>query len=110
MPIKSLEDEIECYNKILQISDNGFSKFWHDNQYKLPRLAKLVTSVCCGTAATLDSERDISISTDLITPKRNRLSDQNVTYLSFLKRNMVEDFSIPKKNFGAEFLNAKFTI
>ena len=28
MPIKSLEDEIECYNKIVQISDNGFSKFW----------------------------------------------------------------------------------
>ena len=76
----------------MQISENGFSKLWHDNQYKLPLLVKLVKSVWCGSAGTVDSERDFFVSTDLIT-----LSDQNVTYLSFLKRNMDKYFSIPKK-------------
>ena len=49
----------------------------------------------CGTDAKVESERDFSMGTDMITP--NRLSDQNVEYMSFLMRNINKDFSINKK-------------
>ena len=61
VPIACLEDEIELYNKITVSCDISRACFWKENHSKLPRLAKLVESICCGPAATVDSKRDFSI-------------------------------------------------
>ena len=45
-----------------------------------------------GPPTTTPSERDFSMGTDIITPKRNRLSEKKIEYLSFLKRNLDRDF------------------
>ena len=94
--IETLDDEIGFYDKINLSTEINRSKFWIDNEIKLPRLSKLVKSICCGTPATVDSERDFSMGKDIISSKRNSLSNNNVEYISFLKRNMNKDFSIKK--------------
>ncbi len=60
---------------------------------KLPLLAKIVRSVCCAPPTTVSSEQDFSMGSDIVTQKRNKLSDKRVECLSFLKRNLSREFS-----------------
>ena len=60
---------------------------------KLPLLAQIVRSVCCAQPTTVSSEQDFSIGSDIVTQKRNKLSDKRVEYLSFLKRKLSREFS-----------------
>ena len=87
----SIKDEIRLYNS-LKITKSDFSQFWSNNSIKLPKLSKIVKCICCGPPTTTPSERDFSMGTDIITPKRNRLSEKKIEYLSFLKRNLDRDF------------------
>jgi len=77
----------------MRISESTrFSTFWQENERNLPLLAKLVRAVCCVGPTTDPSEADFSIDKDIITQKRNKLSDEIVERLSFLKRNMNKNF------------------
>jgi hypothetical protein len=87
----TIEDEMRLYNS-LKITKSDFSQFWSNNSIKLPKLSKIVKCICCGPPATTPSERDFSMGTDIITPKRNRLSEKKIEYLSFLKRNLDREF------------------
>lgn len=87
----SIQDEINLYNT-LRITKSDFSQFWSTNSIKLPKLSNLVKCICCAPPTTTPSERDFSMGTDIITPKRNRLSDKKIEYLSFLKRNLDREF------------------
>ena len=49
----------------------------------MPRLAKLVRSVCCGPPATVGDESLFSIGKDIVRPNRNRLSAQKLEILTF---------------------------
>ena len=84
---RSIENEIKTYNS-MKIETSDFSTFWYHCNEKLPKFAKLVRFICCGPPTTVSSERDFSMGTDIITPKRNKLSDNKIEYLSFLKRNL----------------------
>ena len=77
----------------LKIEKSDFSSFWSNNGLKLPKLKQLVKFVCCGPATSVPSERDFNMGTDIITPKRNKISDKNVEYLTFLKRNLESSFT-----------------
>ena len=87
----TIESEIQSYNSF-KIEKSDFSTFWFHNEPKLPFLAKLVHFVCCAPPSTVSSERDFSMGSDIITSKRNKLSDKRVEYLSFSKRNLKRQF------------------
>ena len=91
--INSIETELRNYNSF-QVETSDFSSFWCNNSEKLPLLSKLVQYICCGPPTTTPSERDFSMGTDIITPKRNKLSDRRIEILSFLKRNLDSEFKI----------------
>jgi hypothetical protein len=73
-------------------TDTTFSIFWSQNEKKLPLLAQIVRSVCCAPPTTVSSEQDFSMGSDIVTQKRNKLSDKRVECLSFLKRNLSREF------------------
>jgi hypothetical protein len=87
----SIDAELKFYSSI-KIEKCGFSQFWYINNLKFPRLIKLVRFVCCGPPTTVSSERDFSMGTDIITPKRNKLSDKRIEHLTFLKRNLDREY------------------
>ena len=89
---QTIDDEIKIYRS-LKIEKSDFSSFWSNNGLKLPKLKQLVKFVCCGPATSVPSERDFNMGTDIITPKRNKISDKNVEYLTFLKRNLESSFT-----------------
>jgi hypothetical protein len=84
---KTIKDEINLYNA-LKIENSDFSSFWANNHKKFPILSKLVKFVCCSPPTSVPSERDFSMGTDIVTPKRNKLSEKRIEYLSFLRRNL----------------------
>jgi hypothetical protein len=88
----TIESEIQSYNS-LKIERSDFSTFWFHNELKHPFLAKLVRFVCCAPPSTVSSERDFSMGSDIITSKRNKLSDKRVEYLSFSKRNLKNNLN-----------------
>jgi hypothetical protein len=89
----SIEEEIASYELIPVSTDTTFSIFWSQNEKKLPLLAQIVRSVCCAPPTTVSSEQDFSMGSDIVTQKRNKLSDKRVECLSFLKRNLSREFS-----------------
>ncbi len=44
---------------------------------KLPLLAQIIRSVCCAPPTTVSSEQDFSMDSDIVTQKRNKLSELN---------------------------------
>jgi len=88
---QTIHDEIKTY-KSLKIEKSDFSLFWSNNSSRLPKLATLVKFFCCGQATSTPSERDFNMGTDIITPKRNSISNKNVEYLTFLRRNLERNF------------------
>jgi hypothetical protein len=74
-------------------TDTTFSIFWSQNENKLPLLAQIVRSVCCAPPTTVSSEQDFSMGSDIVTQKRNNLSDKRVECFSFLKLNLSREFS-----------------
>ena len=89
----SIEEEIASYELLPVSTDTTFSIFWSQNEKKLPLLAQIVRSVCCAPPTTVSSEQDFSMGSDIVTQKRNNLSDKRVECLSFLKRNLSREFS-----------------
>lgn len=89
----SIEEEIASYELLPVSTDTTFSIFWSQNEKKLPLLAQIVRSVCCAPPTTVSSEQDFSMGSDIVTQKRNKLSDKRVECLSFLKRNLSREFS-----------------
>ena len=88
---QTIHDEIKTY-KSLKIEKSDFSLFWSNNSSRLPKLATLVKFFCCGKATSSPSERDFNMGTYIITPKRNSISNKNVEYLTFLRRNLERNF------------------
>ena len=96
----SIEEEKASYELLPVSTDTTFSIFWSQNEKKLPSplplpplLAQIVRSVCCAPPTTVSSEQDFSMGSDIVTQKRNKLSDKRVECLSFLKRNLSREFS-----------------
>jgi hypothetical protein len=52
----------------------------------MPRLARLVRSVCCGPPLAVGHESLFSIGKDIVRPKRNKLSDHKLEILKFNKK------------------------
>ena len=87
-----LDREIELYEAIRLKCEIHRSEFWKKHELKMPRLAKLVRSVCCGPPATVGDESLFSIGKDIVRPNRNRLSAQKLEILTFLKNNLDKEF------------------
>jgi hypothetical protein len=54
-----------------------FQYFGVKMKKKLPLLAQIIRSVCCAPPTTVSSEQDFSMDSDIVTQKRNKLSELN---------------------------------
>jgi len=54
--ISKLDLEFVFYDSIQLKSEMNRSEFWKRHEVKLPRLARLVRSICCGPSATIADE------------------------------------------------------
>jgi hypothetical protein len=88
----NLEREIEFYEAFKLKIEMHRSEFWRKNELKMPRLSRLVRSVCCGPPSTVGDESIFSVGKDIVTAKRNRLSDYKLEVLTFLKKNLAKEF------------------
>ena len=88
----NLDQEIEFYEGIRLKYEMHRSEFWKKYKLKMPRLARLVRSVCCGPPSTVGDESIFSIGKDIVRPNRNRLSDHKLEILTFLKKNLDKEF------------------
>ena len=86
--VSKLDLECVLYDSIQLKNEVHRSEFWKKYEVKLPRLAKLVRSVCCGPSATIADESIFSEGKNIVRPNRNRLSDKKLEILSFCKKNM----------------------
>ena len=50
-------------------SDTSIAKIWNAHQLLLPKLAKLVKSVCCGPSSTVASEYEFSMGANFVWAK-----------------------------------------
>jgi hypothetical protein len=71
----NLQREIEFYEAFKLKIEMHRSDFWRINELKMPRLSRLIRSVCCGPPSTVGDESIFSVGKDIVTAKRNRLSD-----------------------------------
>ncbi|CAM9526079.1 unnamed protein product, partial [Phaeothamnion confervicola] len=58
--------------------------WWRDRGVEFPKLALLARRVLCIPATSASSERLFSVAGQVVTKKRNRLSEQSVETLVFL--------------------------
>lgn len=86
-----VNDEIHRYlGVILKDNDVGVTVLdrWKKNELFFPRLASLAKRVLCVQGSSVPSERVFSLTGQLVSKKRSRLSPDNVDMFIFLNKNM----------------------
>lgn len=88
LPVANADRELEDYldSPKLSFKENPLL-FWYSRKDSLPRLYSLAMRSLCLCASSAAVERLFSVSGNIVTPHRNRLSDENVDALSFLQSN-----------------------
>ena len=81
-----IEEEIERYQKEEAISaDDSALKWWKKNRNLYPIMSKLAAKYLSVQATSTAAERVFSTLGNMVTKKRNMLSDEHVEKLSYLK-------------------------
>lgn len=84
----SIDNEIDLYLKMPFEKDETVLAFWSKNAKQLPKLFKFFCSFAAIPATSASVERMFSNCGNIVTAKRNRLSNKAIDQLAFLHKNL----------------------
>jgi len=86
--LNDAESQLQAYLTEPQLRfDLDYLEWWKTRADKFPALATLARKYLCIPATSANAERTFSIAGNIVTPKRNCLSSENVNMLVFLYQN-----------------------
>ncbi|KAK0149425.1 Zinc finger BED domain-containing protein 1 [Merluccius polli] len=84
-----LKDEYQVYEKMPEISaEEDPLSWWKTNAHTLPQLSDFARNYLCIAASSCASERVFSTSGLIVSPRRSRLTHENIDMLVFLSTNL----------------------
>lgn len=83
----SIDDEINLYLQLPFDKSDNILNFWWKHREQLPKLFKFFCCIAPVPVTSASVERLFSNCANIITAKRNRLSNENVDCLAFLHKN-----------------------
>ena len=88
---QAVDKEFQKYlaEDLISIDDNPL-KWWKNNQFRFPTLAKVAKQFLCIPATSVPYERLFSTSGNIIIPKRASLEPNTASMLCFLAQNLPE--------------------
>ena len=81
------EDEFTHYLSESQINHEDPCLWWKARENVYPKISVLAKNILCIPASSASSERVFSTASNIITPKRNRITPYHLSALVFLKNN-----------------------
>lgn len=84
-----LKDEYQVYDRMPEIrAEEDPLSWWKTNESTLPQLSDFARKYLCIAASSCASERVFSTSGLILSPRRSRLTQENIDMLVFLSKNL----------------------
>jgi hypothetical protein len=84
-----MQNEVLFYDQLKEgaATDDPLA-WWRENELCFPLLSKIAKRYLCIAATSVASERVFSTSGNIVNPRRNKLTADNVDMFTFLAKNL----------------------